>query len=573
LKTDHKLHLLVFFVGLLVNFAVVLALAQDASKQPAAEVDGIVRDSAGKPIVGVAVVLQEEGQASPAETKTDAAGAFLFPGIRPGTYTVKLQKSGFRDALGDSINLSPAEKKHCEFVLQPSAPSSSVASPAASPSAAGIELDDRPNFTVAGITDSTGSGGHGSETRMRTGEALAKETLNLVAGESEETSHAVPKGEASSEMHVSENALRAALLQSPRSFAANHQLGEFYFGSQRFREAIPLLETAYQVNPRDYPNAFDLVLALKACGEFSKARDRVDQMLANKEELGQQDEANLRRWLGDLDEKLGDPVGAAREYERAVGLNPSEPNYFAWGGELLLHRAAAPAIEVFGKGARVHPDSARMLAGLGAALYASGSADEAAQRLCQASDLEPANPAPYLFLGKIQEAASGPLPCAEQKLARFAKDKPENALANYYYAIALWKQNRGSQNSEALRRAEVLLERASTIDPKLDAADVQLGNLHFARGALPEAVAAYQKAIAANPLSSEAHYRLGLAYKRIGEETKARNEFDQYKQLDKTEAASIERQRRELRQFLFVLKDQPAASRPNSDPLPPFVPR
>ncbi len=573
MKADHKLHLLVFFVGLLVNFAAVLALAQDASKLPAAQVDGIVRDSAGKPIVGVAVILQEEGQSSPTETKSDAAGAFAFPGIRPGTYTVTLQKSGFRDAIGDSINLSPAEKKHCEFVLQASVPSSSVASAAASPSAAGIELDDRPNFTVAGITDSTGSGGHGSETRMRTGETLARETLNLEAGESEETSPAAPKGEAGSEVRVSENALRAALLQSPRSFAANHQLGAFYFGSQRFREAIPLLETAYQVNPRDYPNAFDLVLALKACGELSKARDRVDQMLANKKELGQQDEANLRRWLGDLEEKLGDPMGAAREYELAVGLNPSEQNYFAWGGELLLHRAAAPAIEVFGKGARLHPDSARMLAGLGAALYTSGSADEAAQRLCQASDLEPANPAPYLFLGKMQEAASGPLPCAEQKLARFAQDKPEDALANYYCAIALWKQNRGSQNFDALRRAEELLEKASAIDPKLDAAYVQLGNLHFVRGAFAEAVAAYQKAIAANPASSEAHYRLGLAYKRIGEKAKARNEFDQYKQIDKTEAATVERQRRELRQFLFVLKDPPAASRPNSDPRPPFVPR
>jgi len=212
-----------------------------------------------------------------------------------------------------------------------------------------------------------------------------------------------------------------------------------------------------------------------------------------------------------------------------------------------------------------------MLAGLGAALYTSGSADEAAQRLCEASDLEPANPPPYLFLGKMQEAASGPLPCAEQKLARFAQDQPEDAFANYYYALALWKRNRGSENSDALKHAEALLEKASMFDPKLDAAYLQLGNLHFERGAFEEAVAAYQKAIATNPAGSEAHYRLGLAFKRIGQEAKAQREFDQYKQLDKTETATIERQRRELRQFLFVLKDQPKAPQPN--PLPPSVPR
>jgi len=214
-----------------------------------------------------------------------------------------------------------------------------------------------------------------------------------------------------------------------------------------------------------------------------------------------------------------------------------------------------------------------MLAGLGAALYTSGSADEAAQRLCQAADLEPANPAPYLFLGKMQEAAPGPLPCAEQKLGSFAQDQPANALANYYYALALWKQSRGSENSDALRHAEALLEKALTIDPKLDAAYLQLGNLHFARGSLPEAVAAYQKAIAANPAGSEAHYRLGLALKRIGEEAKAQSEFDQYKQLEKTEAAAVERQRREIGQFLFVLKAQPTAAQPGPDSLPASVPR
>jgi tetratricopeptide (TPR) repeat protein len=98
---------------------------------------------------------------------------------------------------------------------------------------------------------------------------------------------------------------------------------------------------------------------------------------------------------------------------------------------------------------------------------------------------------------------------------------------------------------------------------------LQLGNLYFAHAALQEALAAYQKAVAANPLGSEAHYRLGLTYKRLGENAKAQREIEEYKQLEKTEAATIERQRRELRQFLFVLQDQPSVSPSTSDPLPP----
>ncbi len=373
LKTDHHLRFRAVLLALLLSFAVELTPAQETSQPPVAEVDGIVRDSAGKPIVGVSVLLTKEEGSSPKETKTDAAGTFSFSAVVAGTYKVTLKKSGFRGAIDDSIKLSPAEKKHCEFVL--------AASGGSSPRVAGIELDDRPNFTVAGITDSTGSGGHGSETRMRTGETLAKDTLNLESSKSEATPTTAPKDGAGPETRESENALQAALLKNPQSFATNHRLGAFYFHSQRCREAIPFLEAAYKLDPGDHANDFDLVLTLRACGENSKARDHASQMLANPKALSKRDEADLRRALGDLDEKMGDPLGAAREFERAARLDSSEQNYFAWGAELLLHRAATPAIEVFGRGVRLHPDSARMLAGLGAALYTSGSADEAAQRL------------------------------------------------------------------------------------------------------------------------------------------------------------------------------------------------
>jgi len=537
----------------LLNLLTPAALTQEAAQREGAQIEGIVRDAVGEPVAGASVRLLEESGSSSVESQTNAEGIFTFLAVRAGTYSVKLEKSGFRDLIEKSIKLDPAEKKHCDFVLQAS--TATTAASTASSSLSAIELDDRPVFTVAGITDSTAGGGHGSETRMRTGEALAKATLNLESGE---TAGAAPKaGESNLEPHTSESELRAALRQSPRGFEANHNLGEFYLHSRRCPEAISFLQTAYQTNPANHVNAFDFALALSACEEFSKAHEQVNQMLANDKGLGRQDEASLRRLLGDLDERLDDPLAAAREYERAAGLDSSEQNYFAWGTELLLHRATAPAVEVFAAGARLHPDSARMLAGLGAALYTSGSAEEAAQRLCEASDLDPSRPTPYLFLGKMQESASASLPCAEQKLARFAQDQPENVLANYYYATALWKRDRGSANSDALAHAIALLQKSAAIDPKFDLANLQLGNIYLARGALQEALAAYQKSVAANPGNSEAHYRLGLTYKRLGEETKAQREFSEYKQLNQAQAAAVERERRELRQFLFVFKDQP----------------
>lgn len=542
-------------VAALLTRSMLPALAQDAPAQQAAQVEGIVHDSGGKAVAGVSVRLQEQGRSGPdgaVQTKTNADGAFEVLGVRAGTYTVTLEKSGFRKVIEDSIKLAPAEKKHCDFVLRDQEDSSSLSS--ASSSSSAIELDDRPSFTVAGITDSTGSGGHGSETRMRTGEALARDTLNLGAAASK-TAPAASKTEAD-ETQASESVLRAALVENPHGFEANRKLGEFYLHAARSREAIPLLQAAYEANPGDLPNAFDVALAFNGNGEFAPAREQVKGILANQKELGKRDEADLRRLLGDLDEKLDDPLGAVQSYERAAGLDASEQNYFAWGTELLLHKAAAPAIEVFGRGVRLHSDSARLLAGLGAALYTSGSADEAAQRLCEASDLDPSNPAPYLFLGRMQEATSTSLPCAEQKLARFAHDQPANARGNYYYALALWRRDRESGNSDTLRHAEDLFIKASATDPAFDQPYLQLGNLYFSRGDVQRALAAYQSAVAANPAGSEAHYRLGMTYKRMGDDAKAQREIEEYKRLDKTEADTIERQRRELRQFLFVLKDQ-----------------
>jgi len=87
-------------------------------------------------------------------------------------------------------------------------------------------------------------------------------------------------------------------------------------------------------------------------------------------------------------------------------LSPSEINLFDWGAELLLHRAYEPASEVFGQRAAAVSGIVRMAMGVGVAAYALGAYDLAAQRLCEASDVDPSDEKPYLFLGKLQAVGS-----------------------------------------------------------------------------------------------------------------------------------------------------------------------
>jgi tetratricopeptide (TPR) repeat protein len=251
------------------------------------------------------------------------------------------------------------------------------------------------------------------------------------------------------------------------------------------------------------------------------------------------------------EEKRGNALEAAREYQRAAELDASENNLFDWGTDLLTHRAAEQAVEVFAKGNRLFPRSARMLLGFGAALYARGSYDEAARRFFEAVDVNPRDPAPYVFLGKVQSVEITRLDGFFERLRRFAEFEPGNALANYDYAAILWKRG---QDPETAARVKSLLETAVRLDPGLGEAHFELGTVYADLKDFPNAIAAYQKAIEAG--SGDAHYRLAQAYQRSGDSVKARKELDLYEQFRKTSAAEEERQRNEIQQFVFRLRDR-----------------
>jgi tetratricopeptide (TPR) repeat protein len=483
-------------------FSIAAASGQDppANGSGAAFVEGTVRDTDGKPVAEVNVLLEEKGNSAIVIAKTNADGGFTLSFNHSGTYTVRAQKPGWNDTVVDALKLSLGDKRHVDLVLHADG-SIKFESPASSPpdkaSQGTMEFKDEPSFTIAGVTDWSNLGLHGSSASSQTSESLAKETLALKLSE---------------------------------------------------REVKSVASAGKQ---------YEIALGYSTKGDFARARDEVRKVLANA------DTAEGHRLLGELDERLHDPLEAVREYELATRMDPSEQNYFDWGSELLLHKAAEPAVEVFTRGSNAHPKSARMLTGLGAALYSSGSLEEAAKRLCDASDLQPSDPAPYLFLGKIEKTSPAALPCSEQKLARFAQAQPENASAHFYYAISLWKREKTSGSSAGWKEVETLLEKAVAIDPRFDEAYLQLGILHFGRGDFDRATREFQKAVSANPHLAEGRRQLGLLYQRTGEKAKAQQEFKVYEQIEKIDAAELERQQKELRQFLIILKDQPAASSPH----------
>ncbi len=430
--------------ALVVLLLIPAAQAQSADTSGTGVVTGSAFDSHHVPIPAATVYLRPSGKNEWLKAQTDSAGIYRFT-VLSGTYMLRAETHGKDEASAGPFTIERNKLITVDLILQPSA-------------AAQPQFFDEPQFVVAGVTDNTYRGGHGSDTVLRSAEALAKATASL------------------------SNASKSA-------------------------------------------NA-----------------------------------ADTHHALAEIDERSGHPLEAAREFQVAAELNPTEPNLFDWGIELLTHRAPRPAIEVFTNGIRLFPRSVRMALGLATAWYSAGEYDQAAQSFFKAADIDPNDPNPYLFLGKVQSRQITESSGYEERLERFARLQPNNALANYYYAVSIWNWRRGPDDFEAFARTRSLLERAVALDPHLGPAYLHLGIVCAAERRYSDAIRAYRKAIETSPELEETHYRLSEAYRLTGDREKAERELVVYNQLSKQSAEQVERERRQIQQFVVALRSQSPVS-------------
>jgi len=342
--------------------------------------------------------------------------------------------------------------------------------------------------------------------------------------------------------------LKQAVSLDPTNFEANYELGEFYFHSGKLLEGIPYMEKAQSLRPADYVSGYDLALAYFDTHEYTKARHQLQTM------LGRKDSAELHSLLADVDEAAGDYLVAAKEYQQAARMDPSEENIFNWGTELLAHRAWGAAVEVFNSGVALHDKSAKLNLGLGIALYWRGDYDRAIKALCLATDLNPSEAWPYVFLGKLSNVATINMEEVRKRFARFTQLQPNNAQAFYYYAMSLW--NRIANSDANLPQVESLLKRAVLLDPSFADAHFQLGILYSDQSKYAEAINEFKRAIALQPNLTTAHYHLAQAYKRTGQKTDAGRELHLFEDLRQQDQVEVEKERNDIVQLIITMKEQ-----------------
>ena len=363
-------------------------------------------------------------------------------------------------------------------------------------------------------------------------------------------------------MDLAEEHFSKAVELEPDTYDANHNLGTALAHNGKVAKAIPYLEKAQRIlaassggnaaQSSAYDNGYDLALAYLVTGRLADARTSVQSLLKIK------DTAELHNLLAQIEEKDGHFIAAVNEFQNAAHMDPSESNLFDWAGELMVHRTLDPAVEVFKQGVERFPQSSRLMVGLGTAYYARGNYDDAVKALIRGADLNPSDPAAYKFLSHAYDSSPSQAADVIERFRRYAELQPRNGLAQYYYAMSLWKGKRAQDPQFDPRQIDSLLRRAIAADPKLAEAHLQLGNLNSDQSKFAEAIPEYQRALELDSGLADAHYRLGQALVRTGQKDKAQEQFQVYQQLRAEHLADMEKQRADIRQFVY--SDRPSGT-------------
>jgi len=290
-------------------------------------------------------------------------------------------------------------------------------------------------------------------------------------------------------------------------------------------EAVSLLEQAYHADALNYAKGYDLALLYLQAGKTDKSRGLILQL------LNRDDKAELHNLLADVEEAEGHVDAAAKQYEFAARLDPSEKHLLDLGSDLNLHRGYEPALKVFQFAVQLYPQSAKLRVGLGVAYYSLGQYDEAVEALCQAVDIDPKDTRALDFLGKMIETSPRNAEEVTKRLAGFVAIYPDNAAASYYYALSLRKGTPSAAVNENESRAAEFLLRAIKLQPDFADAHYELGILYEEQGLRPAAMREYELAAQLRPAFAKAHYHLARLYQQSGRAALAKKEFQAFEAL------------------------------------------
>jgi tetratricopeptide (TPR) repeat protein len=406
-------------------FAALLALSTPLPGGQTAGTDssviqGSVYDSQDHPLAGVAISLQGSDPSRALVTKSDERGQFRFALVPDGSYTLQAKLPGYEECTKGPFALPNPQAK--SMVLRLTKPQGTAA----------IAFSDEPAFTVAGVTDTTALGGHGSGPIVRNSNALSKETASLARGEA--SARGVPADDSTHAGPEEEAAIRAKLAQSG-SADLHAQLAEVEEAEGHPLEAVKEYQRAAEMQPSE-PHLFawgaELLLhhaPEPAIEVFSKGHRLFPQSSRMMLGLG-------AAWYAQRSKEPAEQI-----FLQACDLHPGDPIPYLFLGRLqaLEQTESAEWMERMKRFATLHPESAMAHYLYGVALLKQSAqpdqTDTAEAELHTALRLDPHLGEAYLQMG-ILLLGREDFPAAIAALENAVENTPLPDDAHYRLAQA-----------------------------------------------------------------------------------------------------------------------------------------
>jgi len=344
---------------------------------------------------------------------------------------------------------------------------------------------------------------------------------------------------------VARDAFRKGLEAAPASIPLHENLGLLYFNAGEFTEAKRYLAKAIELGSDQPGVAFSLAASEIRTGERGRGLAtlrRLEQPLA-----GQAAYWTERGWV----ELSDDPAVAGASFDRALAIAPDDAR--ALNGAASAAEAShqdEQALSFLLRAKKVSPSDIRILMHFGALCLRRDLTVDALDALESAHILAPANNL-ALFLYARAQIGIQQWQQAHDLFTELDRRVPKYAPAQYALGWLDLKLNRAGEARQHLEQSVAIdagqpdarcdlaqldfdegrLEDAESgwravlkAQPRHLRANIGMADLLLKRGDLQNAKALYETAIAADPESGPAHYKLSTVLLRLHENERAATE-------------------------------------------------
>ncbi len=309
--------------------------------------------------------------------------------------------------------------------------------------------------------------------------------------------------------------LEQARQKLPNTPAIHRALGDLASSQGRYAEAIEQYEQAVELDAEDVASHFRLGVAERRNRDFERAGKQFDKVASLDPEY-----PGLALERGLLFEAAGQAEQALKAYEGALAKAPDDPDLMlrVGCGKVSAGRAEQ-AIELLRKVLSQKPNSAESHHCLGRALLLEGrNLAEALRFLERAVELDPHRAEHHLYVGWAANEA-GRVAVADKALEEALK--LDQGLGDAYWQRGVLRYRQG-----AVKDALADLQRALELRPSRFEAHATMADTLEDLGREPEALAAWAKAVAAQPDNATWRFRFGklLLHNRKAPEARAQLE-------------------------------------------------